>query len=706
MSSEQHTPTLRKNPDLTLTIGGAEAACAEYASELGLAPGFMLDVQNEIDRRGLPAEVIPFPLATGHTTRTLAEFADPDTRIALNQLPATDVDQGMGQYRKVGEIAMAIDVAEGAFGRYLDNSLIPQLSGRRPALNHVHVAGKYGLAGGTGSEGGRVALCATSRTILRKTSATVHLLFDLLGQHTTRSQASRGGKNCAVGIVDHLALAIAPGEPRRTCSMTFRELPDVGIDRDERDRLVIEAEQALYAADVQAQLMPIAPNRGLDGRYGNCQIAETHFFRRLDARTEVAPDVAAPLAAEVAALIETRREPRIESITVHADLTPKSRETSPSLADRTPYSDPEEIFEAVLQPCGVFSVSVGARLLDGAAIRLDDPATEFGAPPESPIATSERLGLQLDCLFHLENQLADFQAELEEVTEQGPNLARRLDRDIRTAQGRLSLNPLTIVRTLFSDAEKRLTRLQETIEQVRRNDDRRRELESTIAALLKTHAALKAEYSWLIAKLGRMERSLAAFVPRRRRFVEPLVQPHGLERVFGDLWEADGRADEAKMTALLTRAVKYVTVPGLARIVGANEGRLEQIAERLLNPRYTMEGPAWAGIERQDSPLKFHVLPPVEPEVGNELRRMVQAQDAKRFVAVSDRAPASHTAVDLHFYPVRTPADLLGGIYAAELFDAVHDPYSALYGVDLEKLKQLGITIGPDGILFDNPSQE
>ena len=170
---------------VTVIFGGSHAVLAPYP-EL-CAPGVILrlDVPEEIARTipvSAPANLIPLPLAIGHTGQSLAKHGSAEVADCIRQLPGMAASSGLGQWRAMGALAVDQLLDSPHIQRLLEHTLCDILIRlNNGLLEHVTIVGKAGLSGGTGSAGLIPFIQALSAAVLSRTDATLDVQLHLIG---------------------------------------------------------------------------------------------------------------------------------------------------------------------------------------------------------------------------------------------------------------------------------------------------------------------------------------------------------------------------------------------------------------------------------------------------------------------------------------------------------------------------------------------
>ncbi|MBX9792574.1 MAG: hypothetical protein K2Y37_27045 [Pirellulales bacterium] len=660
--------------------GGGAQALIECEQTSPFDTRIVFDAPAELAQRladKKPEGVHFYALAEGHTVLTLSKGASEGIETCLREFPGVDLGQGLGQYRGIGELAAKQLLADDCFQLFLSD-LALKLIARHGELTHVRVVGKAGLAGGTGSAGVLILTEAILQALLEKTDAVVKYELDLIGAITAEGLGRRVAKNAAAGIVDAMGRLTAKDHHERASQIgCFHELPAVGPDRVARDNFVLQFEQARTADEVREVIDRRAPNQALNGRFGNLWIERADFYQPLHQQLEVAADVARSFHAELRDLQKVRSNRCIDSLEYLEDRRILSQETIEDLVARAFESDPDELYETAKEAAFDITFQVQALLKTRTRINLSAAHTVFSIPPRDTRAAKERLATQRAALNALSAALSDLDFRRQELEQNSTRLDRRLVSAIDAIHPRSSLQRML---GAFRSEEGRLENLAEAIRADRENSDKLVELRAMLASLEAAYQEVEEEHNFLLDKLNSLIARLEPLVVRgdadRREF---FVRCAPLDEYFAELWHVDNRTTEERLTRLLGRAVREVTLHGLAKIVRAEAPRLEVIASQIAKRAVVTSGPCWGGKARRDKPLSIHVLPPLASDAAARLRQLIQQEDPEALVAIADTAAAGVNCVDLHLYSVEEASDLMTGFYRQECSELNSHPQRPLY---------------------------
>jgi hypothetical protein len=520
--------------------------------------------------------------------------------------------------------------------------------------------------------------------------------IDLIGAFTVHTVGKRTACNTAVAIVTALRFA-ADKHPRRATRVVLRELPDVERDRDARDLLVLQAEQALAAPVIVEETTSLAPNEAFDGNPGNCTLVRFDFHQPLE-RFIVAEDVARSFSTEITAILATPLQPLVESLQFHSRRAELFREPTEKLIERAFDLTAEELFASATARAYAWEFRVHANLTFAGVLNLSDASTEFSHPPKTTNEAKERLALQAACINALNRAHDETELELAAVADELADAERFLKRCIAT------IHPNSLfsrVVAAFSSVEKALGLLGEAIDSARALIDTYAEIEAKLFAIQSARALVVAEEEFLRNKLSSIRDELLSrliSVGQTQR-PKPFVIAAPLDSLFTRLWDTTPTVPHAELARLLGLAVQEVTLEGLAQIVGA-EPRLDAIAARIASREVSVVGPPWGGRLRFDPRRVTHVLPPIEHHRAESLRQMILDRDPKSKVAVARYAVAAVNVVDIHWYAVNHPSDALTSYYEVAYLVARRDPNAALFGVSAETEKELGMEISGESVTF------
>lgn len=668
-------------PTITVIAGGSFLSLTEYEQLLSQGPVLVLDAPVELAQRFAKKKlngIHAFSLAAGQTALTLAANAKPEIRDALRNLPGINLAQGLGQYRGIGSLGAQRLLKDPQFQLYLLDEVPAMLLAEYGTLTNVSIVGKAGLAGGTGSDAVQLIVDAISQILLRKTDAAVSVHFDFIGAVTSVGLGQRTSKNAAAGTLQSFEYVCAKNHHSREIrTAVYRELPAVGPNRQARDNLVQQVEQAVMASEVREVTERRAPNQGLNGRFANATVLRTDFHEALDPRLDVAPDVARCYEAAFRNLTIVKPDRCVQELLYGEARRDLPQESIDDLTARALTTDADELYEAVKRPAFNLKYEIRAALKTSVSLNLSAAHTLYSQQPTSEQETQDRLTVQAASLDAIEEEHALLMDRHGELASEAAELDKQLCRAID------AIHPTSFFGRLFAAArslEGRLQSFGDAAEAIRGIEAELTEVQAKIAALQEADRGMRSEHTFLLDKLAnivsRLEPiALQGHAQRNVAYVNCLP----LNECFGSLWEIDQQMTENEIIRLLNSATRTVTVHGLAKIVGAESPRLEVIAKRIAGRMVSVTGPSWGGKERRDTALVIHVLPPLRAEEAAVLRKLVEAEDAEALVAMADVAVAGVNVIDLHFHAVEQPSDLLTGYYAQEFVEVDSSPQRALY---------------------------
>lgn len=668
-------------PTISIFEGGGAQALIEHLDCFPFETVIVVDAPAELAQRiadNKTEHVHVFKLAEGHTALTLSKGADEAIQQCLRDLPGIDLAQGLGQFRGVGTLAVNQLLADESFQFFLNEELPLKLLARYGTLTHIRVVVKAGLAGGTGSDGGRLLGDAVHKVLLEKTDAVVTVELDLIGGITAAGLGRRVAKNAAAGIADAMAYLTAKDHHERASRIgIFRELPAVGPDRAARDNFVLQLEQALASDEVKEVIDRRAPNQVLNGCFGNLWILRPDFYQALHPRLDIAADVARSFYAELRPLLKVRSNRCVDCLEYVENRHILSQEPIDDLVARAFGSDPDEICETAKEAASEVTFQVRALLDTQTRINLSAAHTVFSIPPRDTHAARERLATQRAALNALSTALSELHLRRQELEHNAAQLDRKLTNAIEAIHPRSQFQRML---GGFRSDQTRLEVLGDAVRAYRQNLAELVEVQAMVASLEAAYQEVDEEHNFLLGKLKYLIARLEPLVVRgdadRREF---LVRCAPLDEYFSALWHIDDLTTDDRLTRLLGRAVREVTLHGLAKIVNAAAPRLEVIAGQIAKRAVAVSGPSWGGKARRDKPLSIHVLPPLDPDEAATLRQLIQRHDPEALVAVADTAAAGVNSVDLHFYPVEEVSDLMTGFYSQEFAQLANHPQRPLY---------------------------
>ena len=646
---------------LTITVidGGAYLAYTRHPAMWPPGVVVVCDVPNEIERvllAPVPPNLLIYPLAVGQTASTLANHAEPDVQQAISNVAAMNAASGLGQWRGMG--ALAIDNLLGSpdMKRLLEGDLLDALLQMNGGiLDHVCVGGKGGLSGGTSSASLPKAVQAIANAITSRCDATVEVRLECVGALSYVGLGPRVQRNGSAGMVDAVAYTTAKDHHEREVrSLTLMELPPVGRDRDARDRLMLEVEQAKQCAQVTEVLDQTAPNRSLAGPLGNVTVWQADHYHHLHPQFDIAPDVVASYVRTLREISsESRPQPSlVEKLTFTEARADLPREDLEHIADRVQASDLQELVETIAQPGSKVTVGVIAVLQSGESLMLGEAATVWASPPTSVGETRKRLVIQRSVLSVLDAEIGSIEARLADLTHQ----RFVLEQHLRRATAALQPQGILIrLRSALSSPARRLERFRLAAGYLRQTVDAMQQASGELHGVRHARRQVFQQTRQFELRLAEISSRLEGMVPLSERGrTEPLVTPRHIDDVFAALWQIRNDADEGQLCRTLVASVNRVTLAGLAKITAAQPPRLEVIASQITSgSAVDIAGPPWGGKRRVMDGLKFYVIPPVAPEMGEKLRQLIHDRDPGCVVvAIADAMPASINGLTLRIHNV------------------------------------------------------
>jgi hypothetical protein len=668
----------------------------------------VIDVEKELARLltgVLPPHVKFFALGPGHTARTLAEGASPAIQCSIGNTAGMNAESGLGQLRALGYLATKLLLESQEMQSFLSRDLLDflmKVSGG--VLDSVLVVCAGSVAGGTASAGLLFTVAAIEQSILERTNATVEVELHITGAISYAGLGPRVHKNAAAGVVEALAYVTARHQHNRTIrSLRLTELPPCGDDRAARARYMLEMEQAAQCAAVGEILDRNAPNNSQNGPLGNVTIWRSGHFSPLHPRNHVARDIAPgyfQLLRQL--LLESNPHPSlIGRLTLATRRQALPREGLDGILDRAATTDINDLIAAVAQPGFKLTIAIDAILASGESLRLSDARTVWAAMPGTMAETHSRLILQSTCLRVLDHEIAKLETQLAQTEHRGNLLARALTRNIKVLRHPSLWSRL---KHLLFDTAPSADVLGSTAGQFRTAVEQMQQLKDELDALRNAHRLVEAEHNYLTERIAAIMARLDALVPRgQRQQSQPMVVAKPIDAVLPDLLQLTDEMTDEHISGILLSAVDQVTEHGLATITGANPPRLEVIASRIVQRRFTLT-PPWAGKPRMLDGREIHVLPPLSPETADKLRQLIGKHDPTITLVIAERMPASINCVTLYASPVTSlDKDVFTQYLRRSLLEACRDENPETYFPSgTAALDELGITI--DGEVTFRPT--
>jgi hypothetical protein len=642
------------------------------------------DVASEIGKVGSSREGIRCKaLAVGETLQTLAASGCSE---ALKRLIATrpgiNLQDGLGQVREIGELAVRKLLADPAFLEFLVREVFePLFKLHNGCVRQVELIVCSSLAGGTGGPVGPVVAKALSELFLSKTSAVVQLVLVRVGSLSYLGLGPRVHVNGGAGLCQDLDFVLSPEHHAKESRHLFLlELPMVDDRQCERDAAVVQFMQAMRSSAVRNILAVPRPNDGVGSPLGTVCIVQVGWWNALE-NASVTAEAAARYVPHLTRVLGVGPRPDVVG-DVQVQLEPAKVKPSRSVEElveilrRSNGVQPPEFLQTCSQLHGNFGPgTVLVRLRDKRENLTEDLRLLFSEPCRSSGEFIERSAL----MRAIELSLCH---ELEKRTARLDNLRRALDREqrelARVIQGMFPRSVMQRLVTWVGNPRTRLAAFKTAVTQCQNIGCQVAVVEAEKQALDCARAELSAE---LAAETGRLKKvidMLSSKLPKPgTEPVSETIEMEDLDAVLPALLDlaATGALESESLERQLTSAVRAVTLPGLAKIFGSSEARVASVAAQIVGGEPPEVAPPWGGEERLVSPKQtITVLPPVDRGLLDKLGSVVQQANPAIALVAADTAEAGVNAVRLEFFKPNHLRDLFTPHISQDVREACKQP--------------------------------
>ncbi len=645
-----------------MAVGGTFQNLAQHPAAAGADTVLYLDVPNEVDAVLPRAGVLSVTLAAGETLGTLAGKGCPQAfQDFLARRPGVNLSVGRGQLRAVGALAGQKLLAEPTFNRFLiDQIFDPLFVKHNGQLDQVEITVCTSTAGGTGGSVGPAVGQALAQIFFESTEAIVHMQFVRVGSLSYVGLGDRIHRNGAATLAEDLQYVLSPERhPREVRSLVLCEVPMVGGSKEQRDRFVVQLAQALRGWAVREVLYRCAPNDALDTALGTISIVRAGWGQPL-AERRVAADVAAQLLPVLQGVCRVGPRPGfVEGIEIVSEARPapsvRSVEELLSLIRNSGGVEPPELLEACTEPASVCaSVSVQARLRAREALSLSGRS---GLLFSTPSRTAGEFTTKFATLRAL---ISNLDREVDTRAGKAQVLRRSEERAVGELQSTFKQcfprGPLERVKVLLSNPRTTMAQLKSLITGVREVAEKRSAVEAEIQALRSVRGKLAAELEADRARLQRATEALLTLCPGYDTAgAQRLVQARDADEVLEELLEIALRTelDRDALQTLLASSTRTVTLAGLAEITGAAEPRAASVAAQLSQGSPATRAPVWGGKKPLGKGDLIIALPPLAPEIEEELRGILAAEAPGIVAASADSAQGGANVLRLEIHKPR-----------------------------------------------------
>jgi hypothetical protein len=689
----------RSRPVTLITVvGTAFLRLMEYLPVFPRAVILAVDVPEELATLKLRSDSHRFlftvPIGQEQTVQSIvASFGTADQLTAIEQLPSAGSSEGMAQLRGIGGAAMRQLTKRQEFQRLLREQLIPLLTmqsgGEMPRLRYVHL---QGTAGGMGSEGGIVLFDHVLDALLENCNAAIQSEVHLLGGLSFDGpDFPRVRENSAASVGQWLSKCRHPASDRVWISMFCSELLPVGRNKQQRDSLLLEQYQALFASTIASELSINRSNETLSGPFGSSRLVQSDHFRAL-AVSKVVADIARVYEPLVAAMVRTTGDiGRVQSFRWRSRTTELPRETVNGALDRALETAASELIDSITRRGVQIDFTPVVTLRDGRQLPLDNVRATFATPLSTVDQASERICLLRTCRVACRQMRSELLLRLGELERAILRMERKAIWAVFRLHGAWLFGLFFREETTVDKAFRVFTELQQAW-------DDRYEAEAMLQAVEASVAQLTPEIGELTGKLKGLSRILRRALPQGdARQQKPHVIPVPIDEMFSSLLDlVERRASYEAFEHLLAQGVKFVTPRGLAKIVGAADTSVEAIVRATVAGDAATRGPHWGGIVREDQNRQFLVFPPVEPDLARGIAEHHQGlADAFGKITFAETALGSVNVIVLEVTSCRVLDDIWVPYYQQGLDRALRSDLAPLFLSDASTRPLLTATLAP-----------
>ncbi|MFO0941541.1 MAG: hypothetical protein U0930_12330 [Pirellulales bacterium] len=684
---------------IVILIGGSKAVLAKLKALFPLSIFAVIDNRREVEllRQEIPSlGIVYFAMGENETSASLHVNSPQAVREAARKTGNSNMHNGYGARRENATKAADNLICSAAFIAWRDSLIdlaMVQTKGRLHSINIV----VCGSSAGAGYAGAALKITDEAVRSLSYTGAQIQVQFDVLGTTTFAGIAKRGRANSSLAILSQIAYSFRNRESyelRVSKSNQLHDLLPTGINRDQREALLLLDAVAMGSVQMLDYLSVPQPNREQDDAFGATLSREVDFTQQLDRKNDLLSAVAAPYFAAIDKACKnlTRDLSAVDDIAFdESDLQEYRRESIENILANVLDEDKElRTLEAVQRPdrvarrtLRVISKSASDCVLERIPVTLSEVPADFDSYVRRielfmgyvAVATKERVELELASslkssqIDRLSNQLM---ARIKNARRKGYAL-----------KDKKSVQLATSIRTLSDE----LNRLDEELD-----------------AAMRAQAVVSVELEVLNARLNAVKDLLSQHVPRdSKKHDLTLVSVCSINDFFQRLLTLS-TLNETEQIDLLCSAAIQCTESGLAKIVGSSTTALDAIARQVVHGEYSIIGPSHAGQYRAEPADRVYALPPCEPLVEAALPKLIKELDSGAAVVFNDTIAFGATVCRVKFRRFHSVQSIFDGMLGHDLWVALNDPLAALNAKDGWQIVQaLGGRAQGETIVFDGP---
>ncbi len=682
---------------VVVVLGGVKDSLLRYYLSLPDLLVILFDNVVEVERKrelhkGKP--LIAFSLGENETTRSVYSDASDERRIASMGQASTSLAGGFCGQGTNAELAARMALNASSI-RDFCNSL-PDLAfvGTKGKLGRVILDVKASTSGAVGNGARPVIIDAIVGSLLRL-GIPVEVRQDLLGPMTFACTARRARPNYAVALLKTLYRMLKPPEPSRyleTTRLDLHNLPPVSENSNLRDGWILADEVARDSQAMVQYLDMTCPNMAGDGATGNISYRVTDFMTGLDRAQDIAGPAASNLSASLQNLIDNIiPDPLLlHEMSWEDNSRQQKRESVEQILERFFYSTDESVLDAIAKPEASFHFRNEMTSSDKIIFQLERLSTDFAVTPVS----LEDFELRLKLISTFEDRLNE---EIAIVTEDIESVSQKIE------VANTKFEPISYrVRHQYRPKKRLLSKLELVLDVLRENWDRMHKLNAESQALSRALSSVVHEKKHHKERLESILQVLESHVPKSL-LAEKLesVSTLKLPQAFPKLLRIP-ELSAVDQLDLLSSFAGSVTARGLAKCVGINSDRLEDIARAIVYGSYDVESPSHdARIRQSASDKVIYAIPPMEPKLEASLTEILLRLHPGAKVTFYDTLMFGGNVMRMRIQRFSCVGELFTGLVGHDLKVGLEDPLAALDSAEVEEmLRFFNARIEGDRVVF------
>lgn len=695
---------------MTQAIGGCKAAGANLHAQLPYTQSLLIDALREVEHREdelRDRSIRSITIGESQTTATLAqEIHGRDARTPGTVIPT---HLGMGANPVIGAQAARLVYLGPEYARLMRDlrASVINMCGKMPSL--IHWRHLSSICGGTGS-GCLVEFTFNQAHAISRFGCAVVLDLDVVGAIGFAGLSPMAPRNAAATLLCLLAKTIFPDPrfPRVAIRLTLSELPPLGKDQQLRDQLILLEEQALASDEFRAESDRVVVNPGGDPaifedakqapantipaeNLGVVLLRETNWTRFFDRYRVVLPAVCNHFYPQVEAVIAA--DAAVDRTMFVEELwTPKShplaREPVPSLVAQAKDVDFETFRDAVKLPPALIRYQLSLLTNCGGLFHVGQVESLFSAPPESFVSARERMGT----LAVLDEVMRDFEMGAQ-------NALGELNREIEQAEITLQARFRVLEKYSFRwGPAARQQRLLQAALILRKLTDERVEFTAKLREIERLIPLVKRERLKFRRQLDAIATMLSEWLPRHDQVAgNAYFEMIHDDEAFQVLFPLPTRSPNQQVDSLCA-LLKYLTLEGLQACLGSETADIPTLARMVVSSTPQFQSPPWGGQRLQTPSQQFFVLPRLEPEVTEKMRKAILTETKNAGVVVSVDSMAFGVGVlTIRIRQIERLREAIPPFYADEILQVARNPHREDFSIDFdESLQVLGIQVDHD----------